>query len=397
MITQAEAFGVVDREVGFIEPESERIPVREARGRILAGDQLSRLDLPPFDKSAMDGYALLEGDEREQYRLIESVAAGGVPGKTLEPGQATKVMTGAPVPGGTGRVLMVERTEERDGVVTVHTPDRSVNICWKGEDIRRGDLILAAPRMLGALEVANLIACGIDEVDVFRRLRVGIITTGDELVDAPGRLGPGKIMNSNGPLLRGLCEENGLEVTGNRLVPDDPTATLAALRAALDEADIVVVSGGVSVGEFDFVGGALREAGLKLGFDRVATKPGKPMTFASAPGRAVFGLPGNPVSVYVMFHLFVMRAVCRMTGLKPGAREVSLPLEKGFARRKTKRRQYVPCRLTAEGAVQPVSYHGSAHLLSLMEADGLFAVPRGVGEFSAGERVTFIPTRGLSR
>ncbi len=398
MIPLAEALAKVDETLGPLELSRERIAVTEADGRVLVEDQYSRLDLPAFDKSAMDGYALLQGDERESYRLLETVAAGSVPTRRLQPGTATRVMTGAPVPEGTGRVVMQEYTSTSDGIVRVEdTADRSLNICRKGEDVRAGDRVLRAPILLGPLHLANLIGCGITEVEVARRLRAAVLCTGDEIVDAPELLGPGKIMNSNGPLLGALCRRHQLRVTINRQVPDDFSATVAALEQALREADIVIVSGGVSVGDYDFVGEALLSAGLTRHFDRVATKPGKPMTFASAPGKAVFGLPGNPVSVYVAFHLYVVRAAGLMTGCQAQARHIQLPLGAPFSRRKAERLEYVPCRVSAEGFLRQVEFHGSAHLLALAEADGLFAVPRGVTELAAGEKVAFMPLRGELR
>ena len=395
MIPLAEALAKVDETLGPLELSRERMAVTEAAGRVLVEDQFSRLDLPAFDKSAMDGYALLKGDERESYRLLETVAAGNLPTRKLEPGATTRVMTGAPVPEGTGRVVMQEYTSESDGVVHVQdTADRSPNICWKGEDLRAGDRVLRAPVLLGPLHLANLIGCGITEVEVARRLRAAVLCTGDEIVDAPEQLGPGQIMNSNGPLLGALCRRHELEIVIHRRVPDDFQDTVAALEQAVAESDIVIVSGGVSVGDYDFVGEALLAAGLTRHFDRVATKPGKPMTFASAPGKAVFGLPGNPVSVYLAFQLYVVRAAGLMTGCKAEGRHLRLPLQDAFSRRKAARLQYVPCRVSAEGFLQQVKYHGSAHLLALAEADGFFAVPRGATELRAGEKVSFMPLVG---
>ena len=395
MIPLAEALAKVDETLGPLELSRERIAVTAAAGRVLVEDVRSRLDLPAFDKSAMDGYALPDGDERESYRLLETVAAGSVPTRRLEPGTATRVMTGAPVPEGTGRVVMQEYTSASDGIVRVQdTADRSLNICRKGEDVRVGERVLRAPVLLGPLHLANLIGCGVTEIEVARRLRAAVLCTGDEIVEAPEQLGPGKIMNSNGPLLSALCRCHQLQVAINRTVPDDFRATVAALEQAVAEADIVIVSGGVSVGDCDYVGEALLAAGLIRHFDRVATKPGKPMTFASAPGKAVFGLPGNPVSVYLAFHLYVVRAAGLMTGCRAEARHIELPLQAPFARRKSERLEYVPCRVSAEGFLQRVDFHGSAHLLALAEADGFFVVPRGVTELGAGEKVSFMPLKG---
>ena len=391
MIPLDEALRTVDATVPDAKRRGETIPVRDALGRVLLADQTSRLDLPAFNKSAMDGYAIRADDERDEYCLLETIAAGQVATKRLEPGTTAKVMTGAAVPPGTGRVIMVEYTEQHGDVVKVLKHGGSANICWQGEDIQRGDTVLSAGTILNALDVANLITCGITEVRVAARVRIAIMSTGSEIVDSPALLEPGKIMNANGPLLAGLAAEHQLTVVSEESVPDDRQAIAHALRTALDQADIVVISGGVSAGDFDFVIQALAYVGLQLRFSRVAVKPGKPMTYASTADKVVFGLPGNPVSVYLTFHLFVLRAVALMTGAAPGLRGFTLPLATDFQRRKAQRAELVPCQLTSQGAVQPVEYHGSAHLHALTQADGFFIVPVGITELGANERVTFTP------
>ena len=394
MITLNEAFEIVDEALADIRMPTETVAIGQALGRTLMADQASLLDLPPFDKSAMDGYAIPVGDEGDEYRVIESVAAGEVPTRKLEPGTALKVMTGAPVPEGSGKVIRVERTSEADGVVRVLKGESKSNICLQGEDVRCGDVILRAPTMLGPLEIANLIACGIAEVEVAKPIRVSILSTGDEIVDSPEELVPGKIMNTNGPMLDALCRMHGLEVINNAVVPDEREATVSALREALDRSDIVVLSGGVSVGDFDFVGEALAGEGLKFHFGSVAVKPGRPITFASSPAGAAFGLPGNPVSVYVTFHLFVLRAARLMVGGVPYIKQFKVPLDRGFQRRKGGRADYIPCKLMPDGTAEAIEYHGSAHLLALLESDGFFVVPSGVTSLSAGDRVNFVSIRG---
>ena len=394
MIPLDEAFRILDETLAEVKAPGETIRVREALGRILLTDEVSRLDLPPFDKSAMDGYAIIDGDEPEEYHLLGTVAAGEVGRQRLVPGSTVKVMTGAPVPTGTGRVVMVEHAEEQGPMVRVHKRTGPSNICRQAEDVRRDDVVLRAGTILDALDIANLIACGITKVQVARPLRLAIISTGEEIVDSPKLLTPGKIMNVNGPLLTGLAKEHGLTVVGEQSVPDDRQLIAEAMRTALEQADIVVLSGGVSAGDFDFVIEALADIGLTLHFSRVAVKPGKPTTYASGQGKVVFGLPGNPVSVYLMFHLFVLRAVALLCGVELEGRKLSLPLGSAFRRRKAERTEYVPCRLTRDNTVEPAEYHGSAHLTALMQADGFFVVPMGVVAIAAGEDVIFtLPRR----
>lgn len=225
---------------------------------------------------------------------------------------------------------------------------------------------------------------------VWPPVRLAVLSTGDEIADDPADLAPGRIMNANGPMLAHLAADHGLRVVVERTVPDDVEQTVSALREALAAADIVAISGGVSVGDLDCVLEAFSRVGLKVHFSRIAVKPGKPTVFATGGGKVVFGLPGNPVSVCVMFHLFVLRATRLLCGIPPRLREIRLPLASDLRRREADRLGFAPARLTETGAVEPLEYHGSAHLLALSRADGFFSVPAGVSELSAGEQVAFI-------
>ena len=393
MIPFEDALRIVDEALADARLPGERMTTRNAEGRVLRSDQVSRLDLPPFDKSAMDGYAVRADDGSEAYRLLETVAAGRMGRRRLEPGTTVKVMTGAPVPAGTGRVIVVEQAREQDGVVRFRVREGPTHIVPRAQDVRRGDLLLKAGTVLGAVEIANLISCGITEIEVSRRPRLAVLPTGDELTDDPEDLLPGRIMNSNGPLLAGLAERYGLETVLETIVPDDPEATVRVLEDALGKADLVAFSGGLSAGDFDYVLAALSQAGLKVHFSRLAVKPGKPTAFATGRGRVVFGLSGNPVAAFLGFHFFVRRAAARMTGARDGLRTLRLPLAAPFRRREGERREHLPACLGHEGRIEAASFHGSAHLAGLLGADGVFVVPRGVTEIPAGEWVEFIPLR----
>ncbi len=388
------------------ESGGELLPVRQAQGRVLWQSPPSRLDLPPFDKSAMDGYAVLDGDTGQQppagfdaaegpvFRLLETVAAGQIGRCQLEAGTAVKIMTGAQVPSGAGRVAMIEHCLEREGWVQLPNKPGSRNICAQGEDVRRGDPLLQPGRRLRALDLANLLACGVERVRVAPRVRLAILSTGDEIVSSPRHLGPGKIMDANGPMLAGLADSWGLQVVRERIVTDDPEATTQALRSALRAAPIVVLSGGVSAGDYDFVPAALRACDLQIRFQRVAIKPGKPVTFATGPAGLVFGLPGNPVPVYLMFHLFVLRAAAALAGAPWPVRQLRLPLAHELRRRKPGRLEYLPARLDERGQVARIRTHGTAHLMALGQSDGFMAIPPGPPVLRAGERVEFMDLRG---
>jgi molybdopterin molybdotransferase len=373
--------------------EHEVVSVRESLGRVLAADLRSRLDIPPFNKAAMDGYAVCANDERDEYKLMDTVAAGSQSSVRLEPGGAIKVMTGAPVPDGSGRVIILEHVEERERTVQVKQHSTSANICLQAEDLHAGDVFLERGKLIGAVELANMVSCGVVDVEVYRRIRLALISTGDELVESPEQLAPGKIINSNGPLLKALATENGFDVVSNVTVGDDLEQTTAAIEQAVDRADIAVLSGGVSAGEFDYVPQAIECLGMCIHFARLAVKPGKPTTFASGEGRILLGLPGNPVAVYLMFHLFVLRAAGYLRGIKQAPRIASVRLASDITRKPGDRLEFVPCRLTEEGLAELLPYHGSAHQAALMRADGLAAIPAEAEELPAGTSIKLLPLR----
>lgn len=392
MISWEEAERIIDRELdGFVLPR-QRIPVREALGRWLAADHFSSWDLPPFDRSAMDGYAVAEDDPGPAYRVLETVAAGRMPTQRLAAGAAIKVMTGAPVPAGAGRVIPVEDVSREGPVIRVLRRGPETYLRRRGEDLRQGGLLLRAGARLAPVDLANLIAGGVAQAEVFRPARLAILSTGDELVDDPAQAGPGRVMNTNGPMLRFLAEQHGFAVASEAWAPDDPDKILAALRQALDQADLVLVSGGVSAGDFDFVAGAFSRAGLRVHFSQVAIKPGKPTVFAASSGKAAFGLPGNPVSVFATFHLFVLRAAARLRGSAAAMpQEIALPLGSAFRRGRAERTELVPCRVASDGSLAQIPFHGSAHLAALSQADGFFVVPQGIAELAAGAPARFLP------
>lgn len=397
MITLEAALSTIKNTLAHTSLPRQVVPIRQAVGRFLLSDVRSRLDLPPFDKSAMDGYAILEGDERSEYRVLETVRAGKIGSAELSPGAAVKIMTGAKVPANTGRVVMLEDTTERNGMVTVHKHTKAANICKMGEDIKAGQLILKDGRRLDETDISNAIACGVGEVAVARQAKAAIISTGDEIVESFEELTPGKIMNSNGPMLSLLCRKHGLDVVAESSVTDDPAALEKALAAALECADLVALSGGVSVGEYDYVPDVMRKLGLEIHFDGVAIKPGKPTTFASRGKSVVFGLPGNPVAVYLTFHLFVLWATALMSGAtQSGVRRFQVPLARDFARRKADRQEYLPSRLNEAWQAEILEFHGSAHLAALMEADGFAVVPQGASSRVAGDKVEFMPLKGMA-
>jgi len=393
MIPLDEAFQRVDAACQNITLPTERLPLHQAHGRILAVDAASQIDLPPFDRSAVDGYALPAGEEQPEYALLETIAAGRPGRAELAPGTAVKVMTGAPVPPGTARVAMIEYAREKDGRVRIDKFPAESNVRRRAEDLRAGQVILHKGQALGALEISTLTACAVSDVETYVPPAVFVISTGDEIVDRVEDLSPGKIMNSNGPLLRGLAEEHHLLVKGQVTVRDDPAKIEEALREGMRLADVVVLSGGVSVGDCDYVPDTMKKLGLAIHFNRVAVKPGKPTTFATRDRKIVFGLPGNPVAVYVMFHLVVLRAVARLSHKVLRPTELQVTMARSYQRGSAARLAFVPAVITPEGSVESVDYHGSGHLTALVRADGFMVVPQGIAKIEAGEKARFLPRR----
>ena len=395
MITHEEAIAILDNSLSAWKPAREKVASRDAGARWLLEDAVSLIDQPPFDRSAVDGYALIQGDHSESFRMVEVVAAGRTPSRRLEPGTTIKVMTGAPVPEGTGRVVMVEEAVDKDGKVLLRDAGGSSNIQKQAEDVRQGDVVITAGQRLSAADIGILISCGIMEVAVSRPIRVSIVSTGSEIVDDPSMLGHARIMDSNRPMMAALSRESGLEVVRESQAPDDRKTIADEIRLGLDASDLILVSGGVSVGDFDFAAEAMQDAGLEVRFSRVAQKPGKPLTFAFAQGKVAFGLPGNPVAVFLMFHLFVRRAQAWMSGGRPDSGVIAARLGRPFTRKKADRTQFVPCRLTEGGLVEAIAYHGSAHLAALASTRGFFKVSKGVKTIEEGQEVVFVPIRRL--
>jgi molybdopterin molybdotransferase len=368
---------------------SERVPLRDALGRVLAEDVAAEEDLPPFDSSAMDGYAVIAGPA-DELEVVDESRAGHPAQRALAGGQAITISTGALIPEGADAVVPVERVEVNDGRVTVPATERGANVRHAGDDIRRGQAVLAAGIVLGPAELAVAASLGHAELPVGRRPRVVVLATGDELVE-PGRpLGPGQIRNSNTVALAAQAAGAGAEVVGSEIVRDTLEDTTSVLRSALERADVVCISGGVSVGPHDHVKPALAELGVEERFWRVALKPGKPTWFGTRDEKLVFGLPGNPVSAMVTFHLFTRPALRALAGARPDDTRATAVLDEPL-RRNSGRDEVVRCRLRADEDgwhASPTRDDQSSHVLtSMVGAEAFALVEAGEGNIEAGERV----------
>ena len=386
LITIKEARTLV---LGAVQPlGAETVVLAEALGRVLAAQIRAAGDVPPFACSAMDGYAVHSGPAGRTLDVVAESRAGAPAERVLSEGEAIRVSTGAAVPGGADAVVRQEDVEEHGERISVAVdvaPD--ANIRGAGEDLRGGSPVLSAGTVLGPAELGYAVAAGVAELTVARRPRVAILCTGDEL-RAPGEpLGPGEIHNSNAPMLEALAARAGGLVDLIERVRDSREATRSALGNALDRADVVVVSGGVSVGPHDHVKPALEALGVEEIFWGVALQPGKPTWFGEREGKLVFGLPGNPVSAVVTFTLFAAPALAALQGAAERHRVIEqVPL--GLAvKRNSRREQALRVRLERrDGQVVavPNGPQGSHLVSSLVGADGLAFIPAGDGELPAG-------------
>ena len=368
----------------------ERVSLAGALGRVLAEDVRSPIDVPPFDSSAMDGYAVVAGPEAE-LDVVAEARAGHPADVAVRPGEAVRISTGAVVPHGADAVVPVERTgETQRHRVSVPSTTSGDNIRRAGEDIPLDAVVLQAGSPLGPAELGVAASIGLAELRCARQPRVAILITGDELTPVGQPLGPGAIYGSNGVALAALAERAGAAVVAQATVPDDLEGTRAAIGEALDEADIVVVSGGVSVGPHDHVKPALRELGVEERFWGVLLRPGKPTWFGTRGEALAFGLPGNPVSAMVTFQLFARPALAALQGAPPGARRFAASLEEPVARNPG-REQAVRVRLRQgeNGLLARLTTgaQGSHVLTSMLGADAFALIPAGEGEAAAGERV----------
>jgi len=396
VISVEDALSAIDRETAAL--GSEPLPVAEAGGRVLAGPVRSDVDWPPFDTSAMDGYAVLLADASQPGASVAerpgTVAAGDAPPSALAPGEAVRVMTGAPVPAGTQAVVPVEQAVRRDGrVVLAESPKPGAHLRRRGESVTAGVALLPAGRRLSASDVALAALAGADPITVYRQPRVAIAATGNELVPASQRPGPGQLRDSNSPMLATLCRERGISP---RILPRalDESRGLGALfePEAAGSFDVILTSGGVSAGDFDLVPAEAVRHGFVLVFHGVAIRPGKPIAFGRRGGLLWFGLPGNPVSASVGFRLFVRRALDRLEGVeRPGPSRLQAVLASEV--RPGKRETWKDALFTAgaDGArVAPVSSAGSHDIAAHSRANALVRIPPGDRNLPAGSPVECI-------
>jgi molybdopterin molybdotransferase len=391
ILSLAEAQALV---LGRVRPlEAETLPLADAAGRFLAGPARAVVDLPPFRSSAMDGYALRSEDTPGRLPVAFRIAAGAPSPRPLEAGEAMGIATGGLVPEGADAVIQHERVVESDNQIAVEQAvDQGVNIREPGRDVAAGAVVAAAGTRLGPAQIGALAAAGVAEVVCARRPRIAVLTTGTELREPGSALGPGEVYEANGVMLAAQLTTAGAEVTRLASVADDEDAHRRALEAGLD-LDVLVTSGGVSVGPHDLVRRIEAELGVEEVFWRVAVRPGKPVSFGVRGETLVFGLPGNPVSTLVGCELFVRPAVLALQGAAdPGPRFSAGRLAQTVSRNPG-RDDLLRARteVTDDGVVlSPVTGQESHMIVRAAEADALVLVPRGDGELEAGSPVRYL-------
>ena len=392
MITVDQALSIV---LDHAEPLGvETVALEDAHHRILAEDIRADIDLPPFDRARMDGYALRASDvitAPARLRVIGEIAAGAKFDKTLLAGEAIKIFTGAPVPDGADAVQKVEVTSANGNTVEILEPLTTGQfITPRASEIAAGEIVATAGLEIGPAEMAGLASFGYGKVKVARRPRVAVLSTGSELVDVSTKPSAAQIRNSNTYTLSAYAERAGAVVDMLPTVEDTPAATRDALIGAADSRDIVITSGGVSMGDYDLVKAALKDIGAEIYFDKVIIRPGKPIVFARRGETFFFCLPGNPVSTSVTFNVFARPAIRKMQGeTLPLLKTVKAQLSRAL-KDSSSRRSYLPGRVFIDegcAIVEPLKWGGSSDLVAFMQANGLIIVGEAMHEIAEAELV----------
>ena len=396
MITLNEALEKIIENTDVLDPVE--LDLAESLGQVLAEDVQSDIDMPPFDKSAMDGYAVRAEDVQNvpaKLEIIEEIPAGTVPKKKLAPGQCAAIMTGAMIPEGADTVVMIEDTR-KDSETGLAIIDKTVpngkNICCKGEDVKKGQTVVFAGQKLMPQHIGVLASVGKVRVKVVRAPKFRIFTTGAEIVEAGQKPSAGQIRNSNGWSLSAQVTQAGYEANYSGIVSDKLDALINAIGQAGSD-DIILLSGGVSMGRYDLVPQAVKDAGAEIIFHKIAVKPGKPILFAKLGGKLIFGVPGNPVSTLIGFETLILPAARKMAGeqnyFKP---KVSARLVKEM-KNKPGRLKIRHAKITysdGEFQAEVVPTHGSADLLSTCASNGMVIIQPGIEHIKAGEKVEVI-------
>ncbi|MHC4266092.1 MAG: molybdopterin molybdotransferase MoeA [Planctomycetota bacterium] len=365
--------------------DKERVDIKKSLNRILAEDVISDIEMPPFDKSAMDGFACRRADLANNLTIIETIPAGYVPKKKISKDKCAKIMTGAVVPEGTDCVIMVEYTESiSDDQIRFTGESTADNICSRAEDVKKGDIVLAKGMRIKPQHIAVLAAVGCTEPLVSCQPKVGVIATGDELVEPNITPNFSQIRNSNSSQLSMQIINMGASAIYYGIASDEEQAIDSMLKKAVSETDVILLSGGVSMGDFDLVPKVLRQNKIELAFEKVAIKPGKPTVFGFSDESFFFGMPGNPVSTLIIFEIMVKPFLYKMMGHDFKPVMIQKKLSQTISRKRTERKSCIPVVFAENDKIKPIEYHGSAHIKAMCDADGIVEIPVGISEVKEG-------------
>jgi len=364
---------------------TEMVSLESCLGRVLAVEVFSDMDMPPFDKSAVDGYACRFADLKNVLKVLETIPAGKVPTRYIGEGECSKLMTGGMLPNGADTVIMVEDVEVLDiDTIRFVASATSTNYCKRAEDIIKGVKVLDKGILIRPQEIAILASVGCYQPEVYKQPVIGIISTGDELVEPNEIPSTSQIRNSNAWQLLAQVQRAGCIGRYFGIAADTESATLELIEEAAAQSDIVILTGGISAGDFDFVPAVIQQAGFEIKFRSMAVQPGKPLIFATREKKYLIGLPGNPVSSFVQFELTVRHLIRLITGASTQQNEIQIPIGMDYIRKKTARKAFFPVCFTKEGTAMPVEYHGSAHIHSYIHANGIATIPIGEKELLKG-------------
>ncbi|HNQ67505.1 MAG TPA: molybdopterin molybdotransferase MoeA [Bacteroidales bacterium] len=386
MITHNEALKIVLNSDFLM--ETEMIPVSESLNRVLAEDAVSGIFMPPFNKSMVDGYACLKNDIDKVLVLDAVVGAGNLSSLQIKQGHCIKVMTGAPVPINTGLVVMIEDvTLTESGKIEIVNKNSSKNISPKGEDIKAGDKVLEKGILLKPFHCGILATLGKSLVSVYKKVRVGIIVTGDEIIEPGNQLATAQIYNSNAYQIINNCRTLNIVPEYFGIAHDSYKGVESAINSMLEGNDVLIITGGVSMGDYDYVAPVLKNSGMDVKFDSILAQPGRPLVFASDRKKFCFGMPGNPVSGLVLFETIVKPFLYKTMGHNFKPCENQYKLKNKLVRKKATRKSFYPVKLNEDNTVSAITYHGSAHLNAYAEAFGITAMEIGVLEINEGQMI----------
>jgi molybdopterin molybdotransferase len=369
--------------------KTEKVNLMDALGYVVSEDVVSKIDMPPFRQSAMDGYALCM-NKSDTYNVVAEVTAGDNKNPSLFMGEAVRIFTGAPVPDTANTVVMQEKTSVKGDAIYLEVPIKiNENIRPKGEQIKEGDVAIPKGTQIKGAHIGFLAGLGITHINVFKKPSIAIVVTGNELIPAGNRLGYGEIYESNGAMLKAVLEELGYKKTSVINVKDDFETTKTTLHKTINNYDVVIVTGGVSVGDYDFVGSALRDLGVDEIFYKVKQKPGKPIFFGKKNQKAIFGLPGNPAAALSCFYVYgYPHLKMREGALNNELQRISIPLSSDYTV-KGNRAHFLKARIEGD-SVGILSGQSSAMLRAFGYANALVFLPENAQELKKGEKVTAI-------